>query len=259
MICFKLKRRGYSLPRMKHYWLFALAFIGLVVSTQAQPASTPPAVPNIKIMMISGGWAHDYQTWYHNVDTATLNKAGYTNIEYTEDSDFTAKNLSNADLMIMSANKGDIDTPAFRNSISNYIDAGKGAVLLHATLWYNWVWNKHLDEFNSELVGGGARDHDGEAPFTEVIVKDHPVTEGLPKSFPVTDELYHTQPMAGAAPMEVLAMATRGDEKYPSVWITHYGKSRIVCIALGHDGESHNSPYYQKLLLNAVKWASGKD
>lgn len=244
---------------MKNYWFLALALIGLVLPTSAQAdAALPPT--NIKILIISGGWAHDYETWYHKTDMETLRKAGYTNVEYTEDWQEAAKKLPSADLLIMSGNKSGADTPEFIQAISNYFDGGKNAILLHATLWYNWIWKTHTDQFNAQFVGGGARDHDGVGPFTETVVKEHPVTRGLPKNFPMTDELYHTHPMPGGSPMEVLTEASRpGGESYASIWITHRGNSRILCMALGHDGNSHNSPYYQQILLNAVKWTSGKD
>jgi type 1 glutamine amidotransferase len=129
---------------------------------------------------------------------------------------------------------------------------------LHSGLWYNWQWNKtNYDEFNSELVGGGARDHDGEGAFDETVIKSHPVTEGLPGKFEVTDELYHVAAMPGASPMEILIEASGHDgKKYPSVWLVHYHDARIVCIALGHSGYAHNSSEFQKLLVNAVNWTA---
>jgi len=259
---FELGRRRYSLAAMKHYWLSAVAIVGLLTTAQGQPAPNPPSTavapapfqwgPGLKVLIVGGGWAHDYETWFHKADTASLQKAGITNTQYTEDPAVAATELSHVDVLLFCCNKQGFDTPQFRLAFSNFVSAGKGLVLVHSTLWYNWYW----DGFNPLIVGGGAHDHDGVSQFDETIIKDHPVTHGLPATFKMTDELYHTVTTPDASPIEVLAEASRpGGQKYASVWVVHYGKGRIVCIALGHDGNAHNSPDYQKLLANAVNWA----
>jgi uncharacterized protein len=255
---------------MKQCWLSAVALLALLATAQSQPAPNAQASanaaaglewgPGLKVLIVGGGWAHDFDTWFNKADTATLHQAGITNNHYTEDPAVAARELSRADVLVLSANSQEFQTPQIHQALSNYVDSGKGVVLLHASLWYNWKWNPtNFDEFGSELVGGGARDHDGEAPFDETVIKDHPVTHDLPATFKATEELYHTAAMPGASPMEVLIEASRpGGQKYPSVWLVHYRDARIVCIALGHDGNAHHSPQYQKLLVNAVNWAGQK-
>jgi trehalose utilization protein len=110
------------------------------------------------------------------------------------------------------------------------------------------------------VVGGGARIDEGAAPIEVTVLKDHPVTHGLPATFQITDELYQIVPIPGASPMEILAEAYKpGGPKYPSVWLVHYNnKTRIVCIALGHDSYPRQSPVFSTLLINAVKWAGGE-
>jgi uncharacterized protein len=250
---------------MKYYWLSGVALVVVLATAQAQPApnsqtNTDAAAgfqwgPDLKVLIVGGGWAHDYQTWFNKADTATLHQAGLTNTFYTEDSAVASRELGRADVMVLSCNKQGFETPQWRQAVSNFVDSGKGLVIVHSGVWYNWKW----DEFNNMLVGGGSRDHDGEAPFDETVIKDHPVTHGLPPTFKAVDELYHTAASPEGSPMEVLVEAARpGGKKYASVWLVHYNKARIVCIALGHDGNSHNSPEYHTLLVNAVNWAGQK-
>jgi type 1 glutamine amidotransferase len=246
---------------MKYYCLFAVALISLLIQAQAQPAvdkqtnvvAAAPLEwgPGLKVLIVAGGWAHDYGTWDNKFDTALLQKAGITSTHYTESSVVTANELPHADVLLLSGNQPGFDTPQFRQAISNYVNAGKGLVLLHSGTWYNWwPW------WNTALVGGGARDHDGASAFDETVIKDHPVTHGLPTTFKVTDELYHVVPESAGSPMEVLAEASKpGGQKYASVWLVHYGQARIVCIALGHDGYPRAAPEFSTLLVNAVKWA----
>jgi uncharacterized protein len=249
---------------MKRFCLSAITLIGLLATAQAQPApaaTNAPAPaplewgPGLKVLLVGGGWAHDYNTYFDKADTATLHQAGITNTHYTDDPAVAANELPHADVLLFSCNAPHFDTPQFRAAFSNFVSAGKGIVLLHASIWYNWYW----DGFNPLIVGGGAHDHDGVSQFDETIVKDHPVTHGLPPTFKMTDELYHVVTTPDASPKEVLAEASRpGGQKYASVWVVHYGPGRIVCIALGHDSYPRRYPEFSTLLVNAVNWAGQK-
>jgi uncharacterized protein len=246
---------------MKLYWLSAVAFVGLIIAAQGQPAPGAGAAapfewgPGLKVLIIGGGWAHDYETWDNKFDTEVLHKAGITSTHYTEDSAVATRELSNADVVLMSCNKNGFDTPAFRQAFENFVNAGKGIVPLHSGTFYSWGWGYYY----TNIVGSGAHDHDGTSQFDETVLKEHPVTHGLPPTFQITDELYHMVPEPTGSPREFLVEASKpGGQKYPSVWLVHYGKARIVCIALGHDGPPRQSPEFSTLLVNAVNWAGGK-
>jgi pyruvate carboxylase len=51
---------------------------------------------------------------------------------------------------------------AVREAIAAHAAAGKGLVLLHPGLWYNWA---NWTAYNRELAGGGSRGHDGPAAY----------------------------------------------------------------------------------------------
>ena len=242
---------------MKHYVSGFLAAICVIMAARAQaPAAAPAPLewgPGVKVLIVGGNWAHDYQTWDNKYDSDLLHKAGITSTHYTENSLQAANELPHVDVLLLSCNGGFAEMP-FQVACSNFVNSGKGLVLLHSGSFYAGKWQGFYDAF----VGGGAHDHDGPGEFTETVIKDHPVVQGLPKSFQITDELYHIVPAPNASPMEVLAEASRGGTKYPSVWIVHYGKTRIVSIALGHDGFPRRSPEFSTLLTNAVKWAAGQ-
>jgi type 1 glutamine amidotransferase len=143
-----------------------------------------------------------------------------------------------------------------RKAIFDFVDAGKGLLLVHPALWYNWPdW----PDYNRTLAGGGARSHDKYGEFEVRVEKlKHPVMAGVPDSFKISDELYHFEPDKDGAAIEVLANARnlQSGKTYPSIWIVKHPKARIVCIALGHDGAAHELPAYQTILQNAVKWAA---
>ena len=88
--------------------------------------------------------------------------------------------------------------------------------------------------------------------------------KNVPASFTVEDELYYINAEGapeGTAAIEVLAETSKSDKyqkPHPSVWITQHPKARVVGIALGHDGRTHDLRPYQQILINAAMWTSGK-
>lgn len=238
---------------MKRCFLAVVAALSITIAAHAQPAPLDWGA-GTKVLMVGGTWAHNYQLYDNKWDADLLAKNGITAVHYTENAAVEVKELPKVDVLILSANGG-FDQPAVREACSNFVNAGKGLVLLHSGSFYAGKWQGFYDNY----VGGGAHDHDGPGEFEETVLKDHPVVRGLPKTFKITDELYHIKPAPGASPMEVLVEASKpGGEKYPSVWIVHYGKARIVSIALGHDKFPRQSPEFGTLLVNAVKWAAGQ-
>ena len=137
--------------------------------------------------------------------------------------------------------------------------AGKGLVLLHPGLWYNW---NEWASYNRELAGGGSRGHDRYGEF-EVTVSggSHPLMKGVPASFRLSDELYYFEPDAKGTPIQVLATAhsKSKDKAFPQVFVVQHPKTRIAGITLGHDGVAHSHAAYQQLLKNAVYWSAKKD
>ena len=229
----------------------------------------PPATPvsweagKTKVLLIGGGSSHNFAKFFGGTDSATLKAAGFT-VHYTEDRDQAAAELKNADVAVISTNRKFFDTLEYRKALVDFVNAGKGVIMLHPGTWYGFP---EWPELNAKVVGGGARGHDALGPFTvSVVAKDHPIMKGVPASFDVTDELYYINAEAdkipaGTASIEVLAQ-TSPSKKYkaphPSVWVTKNDKAKIVGIALGHDERVHDSQAFQKILVNAVKWTSQK-
>ncbi len=236
--------------------------------TLADAATGTPDVPavkaasftwgkGIKAFIVGGGSSHDFGKFFNKADAATLSEGGKVAVNYTDRPMDVAPVLKDIDVLVQTSNQNMKDG-LLRQAIMDFADAGKGIVILHPGLWYNWGdW----PDYNRVLVGGGARGHDSFGEF-EVKLSDvkHPVTTGVASSFKITDELYNTIVDPKGTPIQVLATATspKSGKTFPSVWIVQHPKARIVCIALGHDGKAHDLEAYKKLLQNAVTWAAGK-
>ena len=220
-------------------------------SGAGQPSGT------ISVLIVGGGSSHDFDRWFNQADSKTLSAGGKATVRYTDKPDDILPALKNLDVLYLSNNQPMKDA-ALRKAIFDFADAGKGLLLVHPALWYNWAdW----PEYNRSLVGGGARSHDKYGEFEVVVdAPDHPLMAGVPKTFKIADELYHFQRDEQGAAIQVLAtgrnLAT--GKTYPSIWVVKHPRARIVCIALGHDGAAHDSDAYKTILRNALAWAAGK-
>ncbi len=211
----------------------------------------------IKVLMVGGGSSHDFDRWYKQEDVATLEAGGLASVEYTSDPTTILAKLSSIDVLFLANNQPIKDDPT-RKAIFAFVDAGKGLVLTHPALWYNWAdW----PEYNQKLVGGGSRGHNKYGPFDITLTNTkHPIMKGVPATFHLDDELYYFKPDAAGTPIEVLATAKAdfSPDVFPNIFVVKYPKGRIAGIALGHDAASHTIEPYKTIIRNAVKWAAGK-
>ena len=208
----------------------------------------------IRTLIVGGGSSHDFGKWFNQADRATLMSEGNTAVEYTDKPASILPTLKDINVLYLSTNQAMTD-PEMRKGIFEFADSGKGLLLVHPALWYNWG---NWPEYNKVLAGGGAKGHDKLGEFEVVVEKpDHPIMAGVPKTFKITDELYNFIPDEKGTPIEVLATAKSTNGKtFPIVWIVQHPKAKIVGITLGHDGRAHDHPAYKSILVNSLKWAA---
>jgi uncharacterized protein len=234
----------------------ALALVVLFSLGVACAGSHGPGKKPIRVLLVGGGSSHDFNRWYKQEDVETLQKDGLASVEYTDDPTSILAKLPTTDVLYLSNNQP-IKDEATRKAILAFADAGKGLVLAHPALWYNWAdW----PEYNRTLVGGGSRGHNKYGPFDVTVTGKHPVTKGVPATFNLNDELYYYKTDPAGTPIEVLATAkaTTAPDVFPSLFVVKHPKARIVGIALGHDAASHTLDAYKTILRNSVKWTAGK-
>jgi putative membrane-bound dehydrogenase-like protein len=211
----------------------------------------------IKVLIVGGGSSHDFNKWFNEADKATLSEGGLASVQYTDDTSLILPALKKIDVLYLSNNQP-IPADAHK-AIFDFVASGKGLVLVHPALWYNW---NDWPEYNSQLVGGGARSHNRYGEFeVTVTAPDHPIMKGVDSKFKISDELYHFNPDPKGAPIKALATASDnvGGKTYPSVFTVESQKGRIAGICLGHDAKAHNLDAYKTILRNSVKWAAGKE
>ncbi|MBD2755142.1 ThuA domain-containing protein [Spirosoma validum] len=232
-----------------------LPAVTLFTQCKTNQSSTAKAGKPIRVLMVGGGTSHNFGMWYKNVDGQTLSRDGFATVNYVGDPDSIMTYLPQADVLYLSNNRP-ITNPAARQAIMEFVNAGKGLLIAHAAMWYNW---KDWPEYNQQIVSGGSRGHDKYGTFDVTVNEtNHPVTKDVEPKFTLKDERYYYIPDSSGPGVEVLASSsvTGSDKIFPSVFIVKNPKARIVGLALGHDAESHNIANYQNLLRNSVKWVA---
>lgn len=215
-----------------------------------------PLAAQIRVLMVGGGGSHDFDRWYKQEDAATLEKGGLATVTYTDDPSTILEHLSDTDVLML-ANNQPIKDSATRKAIFAFADAGKGLLLAHPAIWYNW---RDWPLYNFKLVSGGSRSHEKYGEFTVTVNdKKHPVTKNVPASFKLEDELYHYNADPAGPGIRVLATSkNEAGVTHPALFVVKHPKARIVGFALGHDAASHELEAYRTILRNAVKWAARK-
>lgn len=170
----------------------------------------------------------------------------------------------------------------------------KGFVFFHHAL-ASWVhtWPAGVNGSNAyvEMMGGAAdwgtplknlrgKDYpnSGYRQGTEqritVVDKAHPITQGLPEQFDLIDETYlcpmfedsvhcltrtnfiPTADKFAMAPNSANVGAGHAPGSTMTSWVKTAENSPIVYIQHGHDNNAWSNPYWQKLMLNSIKWAA---
>ncbi|MEQ1895159.1 MAG: ThuA domain-containing protein, partial [Planctomycetota bacterium] len=227
---------------------------GAHVPARVEPALVAQPMP--EVLVFGGGSSHDFLRWFAVEDVSTLGALERVTT-YSEDPREIDRVLETLEVLVL-CNNQPLEHPNLRQAIFEFVARGKGLVLVHPALWYNW---EDWPQYNRELVGGGARSHEAFGAFAvQLADKQHLLLAGVPKSFTIEDELYRMEFDPAATPSEVLATGkslTSGAE-YPVLWTRTHGQGRIVGLTLGHDGKAHQHAAYRKLLANACRYAAGE-
>ena len=155
----------------------------------------------------------------------------------------------------------DMDGETERGHLREFLEAGKGMVVLHHAV----IDNQHWPWWYEEVTGGRyflaaegehrASTYQHDVPMTVRAAGQHPITEGLGE-FPIVDEVYNF--MSRSPRSRVLLEADKPEGEKAVAWIGPWEKSRVVVIQLGHGKEAHENANYRKLVRNAIVWAAGR-
>jgi type 1 glutamine amidotransferase len=239
--------------------LFARACEWAATGAVTLPAEWPIDRPDpgaVRALLITGGHDHEAAFYalfdeYRDLDWLPVDTAANA---------FQKDLRGKYDVLIMYDFTRDLDEKG-RKNLRDFVEAGKGVVVLHHALLNSqtWTW------WSEEVVGGRYRlRREGQAPSSSV--KDdqsifvspagpHPVLRGI-GPFHIIDEAYKNLYMSPK--IQPLLTTDNPTSDTNLAWIGPCTTSRVVAIQLGHGHSAFGHPSYRMLVHNAVLWAAGK-
>ncbi len=232
--------------------LTAVQAVPLHGETAGAPASGAP--PAVRLLMIVGGVAHDYDA-LPRLLADNLDKQGDLKVRVTSDlAEINEATLADCDVILFNTciEKG-LDESQ-RKALIGALRQGKGVVALHCALWSFQDW----PEFR-RMLGGIVLKHGKFGPCENVVVhRNHPVAAGVRAQFSITSEPYYVDERS--RDMNVIVQTIPVYEKRgtpePQVWTTRYMGGRVFAITYGHDDKSQTDPVFLKLLSRGIRWSA---
>ncbi len=226
----------------------------------------------VKVLIITGDHGHQWKETTPFLKDL-LTKAGHR-VDVTESpsKDLTADNLAKYDVFLLNYRntpKGAKENPASvwsddnKKAFGDAVKNGKGLVVYHhasSAFVADADWDR---EFEKIIAGGWRKQgfHGKMHEFTVTPRKDHAITKGLKEFKHGRDELYQNSVITPGSEVIVtafsdLAKDPKNTGKHePMVWVSTYGKGRVVNNVLGHDVEAMQSDGFKALMIRCVEFA----
>ncbi len=128
---------------------------------------------------------------------------------------------------------------------------GMGIIFLHSALWMNLM---------QRLVGPGSYNgyrEIGERERIWVVNQGHPIAAGLPAYFDIPQTEMYGEPASFPEPDELVFLSWyQGGEAARSGMTWRRGKGKVFYFSPGHARYTvMQSEHYQRVIINAVRWA----
>ncbi|MEV6957976.1 ThuA domain-containing protein [Streptomyces sp. NPDC051207] len=189
---------------------------------------------------------------------AALRTLGDFDVTATEDPAVLEASLDDFAAVVFLSTSGEVLTPAGRDRLAAYVEAGGGFVGVHAAACTEYDW-----PYYGELLGARFDRHPALQPGRAVVEdRDHPATRHLPAVWHFTDEWYDFRTNPRPA-VRVLVSADETSyegggmgEDHPLAWCREQGRGRVFYTALGHTPEAYRDPDFRSHLLGGITWAA---
>ncbi|MER7487829.1 ThuA domain-containing protein [Streptomyces sp. NPDC126497] len=202
----------------------------------------------------------DYRHASIPAGVAALRALGGFAVDATEDPAALEGRLDRYAAVVFLSTSGEVLTPAGRERLAAYVEAGGGFVGVHAAACTEYDW-----PYYGELLGARFDRHPAFQPG-RAVVEDHghPATRHLPAVWEFTDEWYDFRTDPRTAGVRVLLSADESSyegggmgDGHPLAWCRRQGAGRVFYTALGHAAEAYADPAFRAHLRGGVAWAAG--
>jgi type 1 glutamine amidotransferase len=180
--------------------------------------------------------------------------------------EFNAKNLNDFDAVLFyTGGTLEMDDQQKKDFISFIHDDGKGFIGVHSATITFTQWPEYGD-----MIGGYFNEHPWGTFQAPIIVEDpnFPGMSQWPHEFTMTDEIYQMKDFSrdkcrvlmhlDASKLDLTnPRVHRTDRDFAVTWAKMYGKGRVYYSTLGHVSANWDDPKFQKMYVEAIKWALG--
>lgn len=178
--------------------------------------------------------------------------------------EYNARNLNDFDAVVFYTG-GDLEmNPEQKAALLSFVhDDGKGFVGVHSATITFTSWPEY-----GEMIGGYFDEHPWVTFDAPIIVED-PNFPGIgqwPASFVLKDEIYQMKDYSRDKVRVLMRLDAskldlnnprvhRKDRDFAVTWAKMYGKGRVYYSTLGHVEQNWDDPRFQKMFVEAIKWA----
>src|ERR1700719_1635157 len=180
--------------------------------------------------------------------------------------EYNAKNLNDFDAVLFYTG-GELEmNQEQKTALLSFVhDDGKGFVGVHSATITFTSWPEY-----GEMIGGYFDEHPWVTFDAPIIVEDpsFPGMQQWPTSFLLKDEIYQMKDYSRDKVRVLMRLDAskldlnnprvhRKDRDFAVTWAKTYGKGRVFYSTLGHVEQNWDDPRFQKMYLEAIKWAMG--
>jgi type 1 glutamine amidotransferase len=248
-----------GLKQVVYMGVLAMSVTSIPVQAEETAATMAQTGP-LKVLLLTGQNNHDWKNTTPVIQSI-LEKNGAFSVTVDEKpADLKAGAFSAYDVILSNWNTFPKNPPgvwdsATRADFINYIESGKGFVVVHAggAMFYDWP------EYQ-KLIGatwGKTSTHGKIFPF-KVAVTDsaHPVTQGMPPLFETVDEIWARMAVNGERHILLTAPSDRTKKDEAVCFTTTYGQGRCFNLVLGAEAGGIKNSWFQTLLRRGCEWAA---
>ena len=245
----------------------ALLTVGVCLSLCFSHSDNAQAAEPLKVLLITGGCCHDYEFQAEalqkaatdrgvQIDWTVINEGG----KGTEAEIDLYKNENWADgydVVVHNECFANTKNPEYIRRITKAHYEGANAVVIHCAM--HTYRAAEIDDWR-QMLGVTSRRHELQSNYVVKNVKpDHAIMKGFPKEWTTPkDELYIIEKVWPGTEVLATSVSEKTGKLQPVIWTNQYGKGRVFGTTYGHANETFKDKVFLDVVINGVKWASGK-
>lgn len=247
-----------------------MTLFAATVLSHAGAHSDDAAEKPIRVLLLAGGDHHDFvgNTLLLTESLKAVNPSqmvfqrAWVGAEHTPPAFLEAWDINDSEAfsqhdVIVAYTQGELGwSRDVKRRLLEFVRNGGGFVGIHSAADSHPGWTEY-----TEMLGGRFESHPPISDITvQVEITEHALMRGLPNRWTLRDEFYHLTDYVEDDKLVLMSGKSPGDVEdaphRPVTWEKNYGAGRVFYTILGHDQHAFSDGHFQRLIHNAIHWAS---